>query len=291
MNGGVNTSMPKKIGKIYLIRNILNSKGYVGQTIRSVSYRFNQHKYETKTGCDRAIHRAMRKWGFENFTVEQVVSCDPLLLDDLEKHYIKFYNTYAPVGHGYNLTEGGGNGRDDNGERILSVDGRTKLSEVHKGNSYAKGHKVSDEARAAMSAGQRNRKHHSPSAEERERVSAKLKGHPVSSETRAKLSKANKGKKRDDLKGKIRGPMTEETKEKIAAILRGKKKSPESTAKRLATRSAQGWKVSEETKKKISNALKGRIIPAEQRVKMLEGRKRYYEKLNDSKGEQKLQFA
>jgi hypothetical protein len=39
--------------------------------------------------------------------VEEVASCDSSLLNDLEKHYIKFYGTYAPTGHGYNMTKGG----------------------------------------------------------------------------------------------------------------------------------------------------------------------------------------
>ena len=58
--------------------------------------------------------------------------------------------------------------------KLHSTEAKKKNSEAHKGNKYALGHSVSDEARKRMSEAQ--------------------KGKPKSEETRKKLSEANKGK-------------------------------------------------------------------------------------------------
>jgi len=276
-------------GKIYLIRNLVNGKGYVGQTTKhSVRVRFNQHKYEARHESTLPIHRAMRKWGVENFTIVEVVSCDPLLLDDLERHYIKFYGTRITSGHGYNRTDGGYSGLNGDGIRVLSEEGRRKLSDVHKGNSYAKGHKVSDEARALMSEAQKNRGPVIISEEMKARISAKLKGHPVSEESRAKMSAARKGVKVGYRK---RGPMSEEHKAKIAAKIKGIKRSPEEIAKRIATCAARGIRPSEEMKKRISATLTGRKIPEEQRLRLVEGLKRHFAEKAVLKGQENLRFV
>ena len=94
-------------GHIYLIRNLVNGKGYVGQTIQTVDKRWIGHQSYARNNRGEAIHDAIRKYGIESFSISLVVTCDAMLLSDLERHYIKFYGTYAPIGHGYNLTEGG----------------------------------------------------------------------------------------------------------------------------------------------------------------------------------------
>ncbi len=94
-------------GNIYLIRNLVNGKGYVGKTILPIIERFAEHKQNAKKGMDYALARALRKHGFGNFSISKVVTSDVLLLDDLERHYIQFFGTFAPSGHGYNLTKGG----------------------------------------------------------------------------------------------------------------------------------------------------------------------------------------
>jgi predicted nucleotidyltransferase len=59
--------MPTK-GYIYLIRNLLNGKAYIGKTEKSVSLRFSQHKTQSKIGSAYALHAAMRKYGVHNFS-------------------------------------------------------------------------------------------------------------------------------------------------------------------------------------------------------------------------------
>lgn len=274
-------------GKIYLIRNLVNGKGYVGQTKRSLFVRFSQHKKDAEKRSDTALHRALRKYGPENFEIKEVATCDCALLDDLEKHYVEFYGTYAPTGHGYNLTIGGSTGPR---ERVVSEEGKRKLSEVHKGNSYAKGHAVSDEARALMSSAQKDREHRSPSEEERAKISATLKGHLVSEETRAKISEVQKGKKRGPLsdeakikignknRGRKLGPLSEEQKRQRSIAQKGKKKSPEAIAKRTATRAKNGFTLSGEARTKISETLSGKPHTEEQKAKQSEGLRNWWAK-------------
>lgn len=88
---------------IYKITNIVSGKSYIGQTIMSIQDRMNKHYSHAKvatTGTDYAI----QKYGRENFKVEQICECAEANLDDLERYYIQYYDTYN---NGYNLTIGG----------------------------------------------------------------------------------------------------------------------------------------------------------------------------------------
>ena len=91
------------MGYIYKITNHVNGKSYIGQTITSINTRMLKHFSNAKkatTGIDYAI----QKYGKENFEIEQVCECANENLDDLERYYIQYYNTYND---GYNLTTGG----------------------------------------------------------------------------------------------------------------------------------------------------------------------------------------
>lgn len=156
-------------GVIYLIRNKVNGKGYVGQTIRYRD-RFKEHLRQAAKGTPFALYHAMREHGIENFSITVVASCDALLLNDLEKHYIEFYGTFA---HGYNMTAGG------DGLVGVSMKGRKmpprtpehckKISEYRTGKLHSKeaclkmsksqkGRVVTDETRAKIMTTMRNKK-------------------------------------------------------------------------------------------------------------------------------------
>lgn len=90
--------------KIYLITNILNGKKYVGKTKYSLAHRFSQH-------CNNAyyntyIHNAIKKYGKENFKIEELCRCDDSRWAELEKFYIKQLHTHYTEG-GYNISWGG----------------------------------------------------------------------------------------------------------------------------------------------------------------------------------------
>lgn len=59
--------MKKKTKSIYIIKNKINDKVYIGQT-GNLTQRWAQYKSAVKKEYDsQIIFRAMRKYGFENF--------------------------------------------------------------------------------------------------------------------------------------------------------------------------------------------------------------------------------
>ena len=96
-------------GFIYKITNNVNGKVYIGQTIQTIKERFYQH---CATKCsdsvlNMAIHKAIKKYGKSNFTIEVIEEVDKDSLNDREKFWIEYYNSYN---NGYNSTRGGQNG-------------------------------------------------------------------------------------------------------------------------------------------------------------------------------------
>ena len=96
-------------GFIYKITNTINGKSYIGQTIQNVKERFYQHCAIkcSKAVSNMAIHRAIKKYGKSNFTVEVIEEIDSANLNDRERYWIKYYNSYN---NGYNSTKGGQDG-------------------------------------------------------------------------------------------------------------------------------------------------------------------------------------
>lgn len=90
---------------IYLITNKVNNKPYIGKTLTSISDRYSKHVYDAKNRTDNcAIHHAMRKYGINNFQIEEIEECSPDVLSEREKYWIKQYDSYN---NGYNCTLGG----------------------------------------------------------------------------------------------------------------------------------------------------------------------------------------
>lgn len=88
------------ISGIYKIENLINGKKYIGQSI-DIQRRFDEHKRD-KDNC--RIHQALRKYGINNFSFEIVEECPIILLDEREKYWIKYYDSFN---NGYNATTGG----------------------------------------------------------------------------------------------------------------------------------------------------------------------------------------
>ena len=91
---------------IYKLTNIDTGKCYVGKST-NVKSRIADH-FKSSVGihniADQAVHHAILKEGFWNWTIEVVTYCEKDKLSELEKYYIEFFqaNTY-----GYNRTGGG----------------------------------------------------------------------------------------------------------------------------------------------------------------------------------------
>lgn len=110
------------MGWIYHIKNKINEKSYIGQTIRPIEKRLEEHETGKNNGC-RAIYNAIQKYGWENFDIDWYECSD----EDLNKHekwMVKLMGTLSPGG--YNLKEGGGNGK-------MSEETKQKMSEARSG--------------------------------------------------------------------------------------------------------------------------------------------------------------
>ena len=94
------------MGYIYKIENQINHKVYIGQTIKSLNKRFSQHKNNYTKPYFSQIHlyRAFKKYGIENFSFEKIEQVNDEDLDEREKYWIAYYNSYE---NGYNSTLGG----------------------------------------------------------------------------------------------------------------------------------------------------------------------------------------
>lgn len=95
---------------IYKITNKINGKIYIGQTIHSIHSRFLKHKTiaRIKNRDYKAIHKAINKYGEDNFVLELVEECHSMEeLNNKETEYIKQFNSLVP--NGYNLCTGGFN--------------------------------------------------------------------------------------------------------------------------------------------------------------------------------------
>ena len=126
-------------GVIYLLKNKINNKKYIGMTTRQINIRLSEHKYDAthdyRNKQHRHLYKAINKYGFENFecTILESVYCEnkeDLIeqLRELEKEYIKTFNT-RDKNIGYNLTDGG---EGTIGYKI-SEEQREKMSKARKG--------------------------------------------------------------------------------------------------------------------------------------------------------------
>lgn len=91
--------------QVYKITNRINGKIYIGQTTKSLQRRWTKHCIAAKTD-NIPFHKALMKYGFENFTVEQIdVASNADELNQKEIYWIKYFNSVIP--NGYNVCKGG----------------------------------------------------------------------------------------------------------------------------------------------------------------------------------------
>lgn len=104
-------------GFIYIIRNTINNKVYIGQTRTSVSQRWAEHLRHARYG-KQVINRAMRKYGVDKFYIETLEICNIKYLDEREIYYIDLYNS-TNKSRGYNVSIGGSTPRFK--RKVLSI--------------------------------------------------------------------------------------------------------------------------------------------------------------------------
>lgn len=97
------------MGIIYSYINNINNKQYIGLTINP-NQRKNQHKSDAfninSKDYEAPLHRAFRKYGYDNFTYIVLAQTDDIdALNLLEEYFIDKYNSLVP--NGYNIESGG----------------------------------------------------------------------------------------------------------------------------------------------------------------------------------------
>lgn len=92
---------------IYMFENKVNNKKYIGQS-RSIETRkrahYNCSLNTSYNGYETKFYRALRKYGYNNFEFSILELCSTEELNDRERHFIEFYNSFK---NGYNSSIGG----------------------------------------------------------------------------------------------------------------------------------------------------------------------------------------
>jgi group I intron endonuclease len=147
---------------IYSITNNVNNKVYVGKTTKTINKRFDSHINTSKYGSQTYFHKALRKYGKNNFTIsiiEDSIFCETTLAE----REIFWIEKLKPE---YNMTLGG----EGSTGRILSEESRTKMS---------------------LKAKQRIRKPHSE--ETKQKIAKALTGVALSEKRKQNISKSKLG--------------------------------------------------------------------------------------------------
>lgn len=169
----------KSVGHIYCVTCLLTGKLYFGQTVTPIGDRWVRHLSSSKKGSNHKFHRAIRKYGAENFIIEEVLTVSAPTkeilkkkLDYVEMRLIKRFNTKID---GYNSTDGGDKGTvglkmsEEVKKKIseakrrenLSAEQRKKLSESKIGEKNPFYHRThSEDSRKRISEKKRGENHH-----------------------------------------------------------------------------------------------------------------------------------
>lgn len=169
----------KSVGHIYCVTCLSTGKLYFGQTVTPIGDRWVRHLSSSKKGSNHKFHRAIRKYGEENFVIEEVLTVSAPTkeilkkkLDYVEMRLIKRFNTKID---GYNSTDGGDKGTvglkmsEEAKKKIseakrrenLSAEQRKKLSESKIGEKNPFYHRThSEDSRKRISEKKRGEHHH-----------------------------------------------------------------------------------------------------------------------------------
>lgn len=221
------------LNTIYILRNKVNSKVYVGQTWNTLKERWHSgHGYKECTHLNNAIE----KHGKEQFCYEILTFCGTQAAADYwEDYFIVKYDSRNKR-KGYNLKGGGSRGKDSQEMK----DAKSLRMSGESNPMY--GYEWTDEQKKRMSENNKGEKN-------------PFFGKTHSNETKAILSAVNAGRK-----------ATPETKQKMSASRKGK--SPSEEHKKHLSESLKGRVITAEARSKISETLKKKewVIVEGQRV-------------------------
>jgi len=175
------------ICKIYVIRNNINDKLYIGQTWGNLRRRLSKHTLEK--GCVK-LHNAIKKYDKNNFIIKHIaISFNQKDADIIESYFIKKFNT---IEEGYNIREGGSHGK-------FSEESKKKKRGR---NNPMFGKHPSKETLEKRSKALSGKNHYNYGKHRSEETKEKLRkaniGNKHSEETKLKIAKASKGHKLSD---------------------------------------------------------------------------------------------
>jgi group I intron endonuclease len=190
---------------IYVITNTVNGKIYIGLTCGTLAKRWRVHVKDAKRGSNQRIHKAIRRYGADRFTIEELARAESREeLDKLERFYILAFESYPPSRNiGYNMTEGGEGYRASYPARKVTrgwhhtEEARQRISLGHMGNKSWKG-----------------KRHSKESCEKISRTLKKREWKP--SEKWLAAREAQNGKERPELRGRKQSPEAREKKRQAA---------------------------------------------------------------------------
>ena len=179
-------------GHIYCVTCLPTGKLYFGQTVKPIEKRWKRHIRDAKKASNNSFHRAIRKYGEENFLVEEVLPVSAPTkeilkkkLDYAEMRLIKRFNTFR---NGYNMTLGGEGALGFK----LSKESRKKISESRLGELNPNfGRKLSEEHRRNIGLSVRGK--YKMTEEHKEKLRKVNSGRFISEETKRKISESKRG--------------------------------------------------------------------------------------------------
>lgn len=198
---------------IYTITNLVNGKVYVGYS-KNLESRKAKHFYElrSQTHDNEYLQRAWNKYGEENFRYEILIECPIDLLASEEHYWCNLLDSHNRD-RGYNL-------KPTHPEKLSAC---------------------SEETKAKLSIANTGKKR---TEETKRKLSLIAKERGMTEEHKKKLAESRKGVKiseegwkriREGIKNMVRVPMSQETRDKISKINKGRKhinrKSPVSYIK------------------------------------------------------------
>ena len=133
---------------LYKITNQLNGKIYIGQS-NNPEYRWKQHKYDSqRTDPIQYIHRAIAKYGIQNFVFETIAGCQTQ--EDTDFTEDQLINQYDSRNNdkGYNLKAGGSHGAHS--EETKQKQSEATIRQITEKGHPAAGRIVSQETRELM---------------------------------------------------------------------------------------------------------------------------------------------
>ena len=132
-----------KISGVYCIKNKINNKCYIGITHKEIEKRWKEHIKVSENPNNknyRLIHKAINKYGVDNFDFIKLVEfdyCTDEMYELFKQLEILYIEKYDSIKNGYNLTEGG---QGTLGFK-LSEEQKQHLSNINKGKKLSAEHR------------------------------------------------------------------------------------------------------------------------------------------------------